>query len=400
MRSTSTTSGRGFTLVEMLIALTLGLLVIGAAVDLFSRGVSATWLISQRAELQQNARASSNLLNKDISLAGSGLPSGGVALASGTASKPVYGCDYTGACHLGPTNTGSITYPNQVDPVSGKSINFLYGVIPGWKGGVTVNGAAGATDVITVVYADTAFLLSDYTVKFNDLSGNSVTFTLPAPPPNPLDQAVNNTGVGLQQGDLVFAEVDMDFHATKERPEFPFGHLRPGDTVTVKFFVTYRLRNGRVVELKSMTWPPGKGVTQLPRLGAHPSQQAAFRAYTAAFSNADFDRFPTFYTEDVQLELGSVPTISGRQGIIDFYRPMFERVREQLTVNSVTMTDASIELDAITRFTAVQDAPDFVVGALKAGEYIEGRVLVSYRLRDGLIAHIGVRRGGEMRKHP
>jgi ketosteroid isomerase-like protein len=204
----------------------------------------------------------------------------------------------------------------------------------------------------------------------------------------------------LQQGDLLFADIDMDFHASRERPEFPFGHLHAGDLVTVKFFVTYRLRNGRVVELKSMTWPPGKGVTQLPRLGAHPSQQAAFRAYTAAFSNADFDRFPTFYTEDVQLELGSVPTISGRQGIIDFYRPMFERVREQLTVNSVTMTDASIELDAITRFTAVKDAPDFVVGALKAGEYIEGRVLVSYRLRDGLIAHIGVRRGGEMRKHP
>ena len=47
------------------------------------------------------------------------------------------------------------------------------------------------------------FLLPDYTVKFNDLNGNSVTFTLPAPAPNPLDQAVNNTGVGLQQGDLV-----------------------------------------------------------------------------------------------------------------------------------------------------------------------------------------------------
>ena len=50
---------------------------------------------------------------------------------------------------------------------------------------------------------DTTFLLSDYTVKFNDVNGNSVTFTLPAPAPNPLDQAVNNTGVGLQQGDLV-----------------------------------------------------------------------------------------------------------------------------------------------------------------------------------------------------
>jgi ketosteroid isomerase-like protein len=204
----------------------------------------------------------------------------------------------------------------------------------------------------------------------------------------------------LQQGDLLFAEVDMDFHASKERTDFPFGHLRPGDLVTVKFFVTYRLRQGRVVALKSMTWPPGKGVTQLPRLGAHPSQQAAFGAYTAAFSNADLERFTAFYTDDVQLLLGTAPPIHGRQGIIDFYRPMFQRVREQLSVNSVTATDTSIELDAITRFTAVQDAPDFVMGALKAGESIEGRVRVSYRLRGGLIAHIAVQRDGPMVKHP
>ena len=204
----------------------------------------------------------------------------------------------------------------------------------------------------------------------------------------------------LQREDLLFAEVDMDFHATKERPDFPFGHLRPGDLVTVKFFVTYGLRGDRIVELKSMTWPPGRGVTQLPRLGAHPSQQAAFRAYCSAFSNADFERFPSFYTEDVRLELGSVPPILGRQGIVDFYRPMFGRVREQLTIESVSASDERIELDAITRFTAVEDAPDFVVGPLKKGEYIEGRVLVSYRLRGGLIEFIGVRRGGEMRHHP
>lgn len=203
----------------------------------------------------------------------------------------------------------------------------------------------------------------------------------------------------LQAGDLLFAEVDMDFHASKERPEFPFGHLHPGDLVTVKFFVTYRVRDGRITELKSMTWPPGKGVTQLPRLGSHPSQLAAFRAYTAAFSNADFDRFPSFYTQDVLLELGSVPPIRGRQGIIDFYRPMFQRVREHLTINSVHATDSAIELDAITRFTAIQDAPDFVVGALRGGDYIEGRVLVSYELRAGLISRISVRRIGEMVKH-
>jgi len=201
----------------------------------------------------------------------------------------------------------------------------------------------------------------------------------------------------LRSGELLFAEIDMDFHASKPRPDFPFGALQPGDLVTVKFFVTYRLRDDRVVELKSMTWPPGRGVSKLPRLGAHPSQVAAFRAYTAAFSNADFDRFPRFYTDDVRLELGSVPPINGRQAIVDFYRPMFARVREQLRVNSVAASDDAIELDALTRFTAVEDAPDFVVGALKKGEYIEGRVLVSYRLRGGLIAHIAVRRGGPMR---
>jgi prepilin-type N-terminal cleavage/methylation domain-containing protein len=201
MRRFPTSSSRGFTLVEMLVSLTLGLVVVGGAVQLFSKAVSATWLISQRAELQQNARASSNLLTRDISLAGAGLPTGGVALASGTGSKPIYGCDYTGACYLGSANTASITYPNQT--VGASTINYMYGVIPGWKRGITVNAAAGPTDVITTVYADTSFLLNDYTVKFNDLNGNSVTFTLPAPAPNPLDQAVNNTGVGLQRGDLV-----------------------------------------------------------------------------------------------------------------------------------------------------------------------------------------------------
>lgn len=201
----------------------------------------------------------------------------------------------------------------------------------------------------------------------------------------------------VQHGDQLFAEVDMDFHASKARPDFPFGALQPGDLVTVKFFVLYRLRGGRIVELKAMTWPPGRGVSRLPRLGSHPSQKAAFMAYCAAFSNADFDRFPAFYTDDVRLELGSVPPILGRQGIIDFYRPMFRRIREQLTINDVQASDDRIELDAVTRFTALEDAPDFVVGALKQGDFIEGRVLVSYRLRGGLIESIGVRRGGEMK---
>lgn len=202
MRRQCRNSDRGYSLVELLIALTLGLLVLGTAVQLFSRAMDATWIVSQRAELQQDARAASNLLTKDLSLAGAGIPTGGVGLVSGGAVlRPRFGCDYTGKCYLGPLNANGVPYPQQV--VSAKTLNYSFGVIPGWKSGITINAGAGATDTVTIIYADTAFLLADYHVMANDSNGNSITFTLPAPAPNPLDQAVNNPGVGLQQGDLV-----------------------------------------------------------------------------------------------------------------------------------------------------------------------------------------------------
>lgn len=196
---------------------------------------------------------------------------------------------------------------------------------------------------------------------------------------------------------LLFAEVDMDFHAIKHRPDFTFGEMHPGDLITVKFFVTYQLDGeGRIAELKSMTWPPEQGVSKLPRLGAHPSQIAAFRAYSAAFSAGDFDRFPAFYTDDVVLHLtSSVGDIHGKQGIVDFYRPMFTRVRETVTVERLEAGDERIVLDAVSRFTAQEDAPDFVVGPLKAGEWYDVPVRVEYALRGGLICDIHVSRRGQ-----
>ena len=202
--------------------------------------------------------------------------------------------------------------------------------------------------------------------------------------------------VVMEDGDHIFAEIDMDFTATRDRPDFQFGALKTGEYLTVKFFVQYTLRDGKVAYLKSMTWPPNEGVSKPEfRLGGSLEQRQAFFAYTRAFSNADFETFPRYYTDDVFLDLGSVPPIHGRDGIVGFYRPMFDKVREHLTVNEVRMDDASIYLDATSRFTAIEDAPDFVVGALKKGDYIEVRVLVSYELRDGLISSIRVKRGGE-----
>lgn len=203
----------------------------------------------------------------------------------------------------------------------------------------------------------------------------------------------------LQDETHLFAEIDMDFHALKARPDFPFGALRAGDMVTVKFFVTYRLRGGRVAALHSMIWPPGKGVSVLPRLGPAPTQIAAFHSYAAAFSAGDATRFTKFYTDDVVLELGPVPPLKGPGAIAGFYTAMFERVRENLTIHSLEASEDALALDATARFTAIKDAPDFVIDALSEGDFIEGRVVVAYTLRDGLISHIRVRRNGDMVTH-
>ncbi len=116
----------GFSLLEMLVAMALGTLMVGAAVQLYTQAVSATWKASQRAELQQDFRAASDILTKDLSLAGSGL-SNGVAISLPSAVIPQYGCDQTGACYLGPGNVNPGTYPLQ------GATPKLYGLIPGYN---------------------------------------------------------------------------------------------------------------------------------------------------------------------------------------------------------------------------------------------------------------------------
>lgn len=200
----------------------------------------------------------------------------------------------------------------------------------------------------------------------------------------------------VQDEHSLFADIDMDFHATKHRPEFPFGALFPGDTITVKFLARYDLNGeGKITRLSTMTWPPEQGVTKIAPLGSHPGQIAAYHAYAAAFSAGDAARFTRFYTDDVVLELGSVAPIHGAAGIADFYTVMFRSVRETLTIHSLDARDDQLVVDCTSRFTAITDAPDFVVGALKQGDFIDVRVIVTYALRDGRICHIGVKRGGE-----
>src|ERR1700676_4989881 len=106
MTDSSTKRASGFSLLEMVIAMALGTLVLGAAVQLYSQGVAATWTVSQRAEMQQDFRAASNIMTKDLSLAGAGLGNGAAIQLPTSATLPVYGCAQTAGtpCYLGALN--------------------------------------------------------------------------------------------------------------------------------------------------------------------------------------------------------------------------------------------------------------------------------------------------------
>ncbi|MEO8308455.1 MAG: nuclear transport factor 2 family protein [Pseudomonadota bacterium] len=198
--------------------------------------------------------------------------------------------------------------------------------------------------------------------------------------------------------DHIFAEIDMDFIASKPRPDFVFGALQPGDILTVKFFAHYTVVNGKIKTLKTMTWKPETGVTKAPRLGAEAGQRAAFIAYTRAFSGGLPAKYSAFYTNDVKLQLSSVGQLSGKQAIVDFYTKMFKTVREDLVINQIVYDNNAIVGDFVSVFTAVEDAPDFVVAPLKKGESVRVPVFVYYTLRDGLICEIRVARSGQLAK--
>jgi len=60
----------------------------------------------------------------------------------------------------------------------------------------------------------------------------------------------------VQQDDILMAEVDATFTATADRPDFIYGPLKEGESVTVRFFASYTLRDALITRLALAWWPP------------------------------------------------------------------------------------------------------------------------------------------------
>ena len=200
MRATQN-KAMGFSLTEMLIAVALGLIILGSTMRLFKTGMDATLLVTQQSDTQQNVRAALNLIAKDISMAGSGLPTGGLSLPNGGGAKASMFAVDTNRAWL-----ATDTYPTGT--ISGVTVtNYMFGIIPGPKSGMEAGGpntiaATGQTpDAITVIYQDYSFPLNQYTVTFANPNGTAINLQAPANPPAGFP-AILSPG-GIQVGDLI-----------------------------------------------------------------------------------------------------------------------------------------------------------------------------------------------------
>ncbi len=193
-----TKSQRGFTLLELLVASSIGLTVILVMASLFKTGMDTSMKVAQRAETQQNLRAAMQMMTKDISLAGNGIPSGGLQLTTAGLSR--YACNQAGTCYL-----TANTYPNSASGTA----NYMYAIEPGFgvgvqSGAVIPAAPTAVNSAITTVYCDYNFSLSNFAFTFPSSTTSNVA--LIASPTTGLPTNILAPG-GLNVGDLMLFTV-------------------------------------------------------------------------------------------------------------------------------------------------------------------------------------------------
>lgn len=169
--------------------------------------------------------------------------------------------------------------------------------------------------------------------------------------------------------------------------------MKPGKTLTIKFFAVYRLNaENRIQRIDLMNWPADYGVTKEPRLGPSYGQRAAYLSYITAFNNGDLEMFPLFYHPEIVVSIPGKGELKGREGVQGFYKSLFQTVRETITIHRLIADKDGMCVDITSEFTAVADAPNFHIQALKKGESITKHSVVMYELKDGLIYRVQITR--------
>jgi prepilin-type N-terminal cleavage/methylation domain-containing protein len=133
---------KAFTLVELLVAMTLGLILLGVAFRLLDQLYDASDLAGTMADVNQNLRAGVNLIARDLATCGAEIPLGGIPLPGGGSAALIR--------RPGP---GAYTFPNT-------------GFMPVISPGSNLGPARGSilTDVVTMISVNPRSQLDQYSL--------------------------------------------------------------------------------------------------------------------------------------------------------------------------------------------------------------------------------------------
>lgn len=163
----------GFTLVELLVAVTITIAIVAISLDALNQGQHASEAISLMSDLTENLRAGMDQVQHDMVLAGSGIPVGGISIPNGV-----------GPAINEPSPAGdAYTFP--------AGSTAIAAVTPGHLLGPLISGVVNS-DMITVIYAD------DETfgplVPPVTLSANFINDPGAVAPDHPCSGTINATG--------------------------------------------------------------------------------------------------------------------------------------------------------------------------------------------------------------
>ena len=106
----------------------------------------------------------------------------------------------------------------------------------------------------------------------------------------------------------------------------------------------------------------------------------AFREYLSAFNGADYDAMVRYYSEDVTFSFANGITLTGRDGVIAFYRPFHAAVKETVDILFLVMDSVHVAVELAAEFRALKDYDGFPRGPLKAGDIVRIISFVHYDL--------------------
>jgi len=174
-------SSGGFSLIEVMIALVLGVAMLAATSALLRSSLSLVDATTSLGEMHQNARVAVNLVSTDLSMAGAGVRFiGAIQLPDGHgASTSRYACDDEG-CYVADSMFTD---------------RRLYPITPGHNKGPDIDGTR--TDAVTVMYRDANTRFDQYFLVDITSSGSQITFD-PRTDPPPEDPVR-----GLKRGDIL-----------------------------------------------------------------------------------------------------------------------------------------------------------------------------------------------------